>query len=154
VLDAAVRHLRRIYRAKRRVGSMNYSEERKDFSSRLHIALSDRGLSTSPSALTRLFNFYAPEDTMSLTGVRKWLIGETIPRRRRIAVLAQITGVHAAWLQYGEGHRSGINVDVTTFSLEGQRWAIELSHLLPQYIALVTELVKSLLELQQSSDNA
>jgi hypothetical protein len=133
---------------------MTFNKERDQFRTRLIDALIERGLSTSPSELTRLLIAHAPGEMMSVTGVRKWMIGETLPRPAKMQVLAKIIGVHSAWLRYGEGPRCAVYLDATLPDREEQRWAVELSPLSESDIVLVREFVTSLLSLQQKSDPA
>lgn len=133
---------------------MTFSNERDQFKTRLREALIDSGLSTSASDLARLFNAHLPAEMMTIVGVRKWLVGQSVPRPSKMDVLAKIVGVRAAWLRYGEGPRCAVYADARLPSLEEQRWAVELSPLSPSDIVLVSEFVKNLLQLQPTSDDA
>ena len=108
----------------------------------------------SASDLTRLFNAYAPGEMVTIAGVRKWMVGQSIPRPSRMDVLAEIVGVSPAWLRYGEGASEAVVSDFMCPSREEQIWWTELSCLSPSAIVLVTEFVKILLTMQLASDES
>lgn len=81
----------------------NIDDERSTFSIRLRETLRARGIEPSPSKICLEFNLRADGLSVSVHGVRKWLIGEAIPSQARMKVLADWLGVRAAWLRFGDG---------------------------------------------------
>ena len=76
--------------------------ERALFSERLKHALTAAGLKTGPTALERAFNERNRELAVTCNATRKWLMGQSIPRRARLQALAETVGVSAMWLGFGE----------------------------------------------------
>ncbi|MCY0916548.1 hypothetical protein F2P44_29645 [Massilia sp. CCM 8695] len=77
------------------------------FARRLNSAALAAGIPTSATQFARGFNLRAHGVTVTTHGARKWLRGESIPTQGRIQILADWTGVSAAWLRFGEGDRCG-----------------------------------------------
>lgn len=65
------------------------------------------GYEPKPAVLEREFNTRHWGKPMTLHGVRRWLLGETMPDHRKLATLADWLGVPAHELGYGDaGGRS------------------------------------------------
>jgi hypothetical protein len=73
------------------------------FADRLVAALTALGYPTTATALAKKFNEFAGEDSMTVHGTRKWLVGESIPHQSRLLLLANWLNVHPQWLRYGDG---------------------------------------------------
>ena len=76
--------------------------ERALLSERLCQALTAAGLGTSSTALQRAFNERSRQPAITVHAARKWLFAESIPTHARLQVLADIVGVSASWLRFGE----------------------------------------------------
>ena len=76
--------------------------ERALFSERLCQALTAAGLGTSSTALQRAFNERSRQPAITVHAARKWLFAESIPTHARLQVLADLVGVSASWLRFGE----------------------------------------------------
>ena len=59
------------------------------------------GYEPKPSVLEREFNLRYWGRSMSLHGVRRWLLGETLPSAEKVGVLAEWLGVLPQDLLYG-----------------------------------------------------
>ncbi|ATQ79258.1 hypothetical protein CR152_32295 (plasmid) [Massilia violaceinigra] len=80
-------------------------EERTLFAQRLVSAMKSAEICCSPAQVARGFNLRASGATVTLHAARKWLLGQAIPTQGNVQVLADWTGVNAAWLRFGEGER-------------------------------------------------
>lgn len=82
------------------------------FSERLRLAIRHAGIKEhgAAAAIARLLN-------VTPKAVSKWMNDEAVPRREKIIMIAQRTGVRSAWLEYGEGEmlESVQNVEPTYF---------------------------------------
>ncbi|ADU98267.1 XRE family transcriptional regulator [Alicycliphilus denitrificans] len=77
------------------------------FAQRLRDAMAAAGYEPKPAVLEREFNTRHWGKPMTLHGVRRWLLGETMPDHRKLATLADWLGVPVQELGYGDegGHR-------------------------------------------------
>jgi hypothetical protein len=71
------------------------------FSERLKSAMVSAGYLPRPAVLEREFNLRWHGKPMTLHGVRRWLLGETIPGQDKILVLAEWLGISPQLLRYG-----------------------------------------------------
>lgn len=71
------------------------------FGQRLRAALKSAGYDARPSVLEREFNKRHRGAAMTLHGVRRWLLGETIPGHDKILTLSKWLGVQPHVLQFG-----------------------------------------------------
>jgi hypothetical protein len=86
-------------------------ESAKAFAVRLKQAMERAGYEARPSVLEREFNTRYWGKPMTLHGVRRWLLGETMPRNDKILVLAEWLGETPQNLGFGiEGESSGASV--------------------------------------------
>ncbi|MDA8522737.1 XRE family transcriptional regulator [Acidovorax sp. NCPPB 4044] len=67
-------------------------DAKQNFAEKLRNAMEKAGYEARPSVLEREFNTRHWGKPMSLHGVRRWLLGETLPDPRKLATLSQ-------WLQ-------------------------------------------------------
>lgn len=78
------------------------SSERADFSLRLReTLLSAHGLSPSPTAVAREFNFRFVGKPITVHAARKWLVGDAIPTQDKLRALARWLEVSVDWLRFG-----------------------------------------------------
>lgn len=63
--------------------------------------MENAGYSPKPAILEREFNLRWYGKPMTLHGVRRWLLGETIPGQDKILVLAEWLGISPQLLRYG-----------------------------------------------------
>lgn len=75
---------------------------KKQFAQRLIVALESAGYPPKPSVLEREFNQRYWGKPMTLHGVRRWLLGETLPSQDKLVVLADWLGVPPHILRFGE----------------------------------------------------
>ncbi len=54
------------------------------------------------TALQRAFNEFSHQPPITVHAARKWLMGESIPTHERLKALANLVGVSASWLRFGE----------------------------------------------------
>lgn len=76
-------------------------DEKAAFASRLRQAMIAKGWRDRPSVLERKFNTRYEGRPMSLHGVRRWLLGETMPPQDKLVVLAEILGMDPQILRFG-----------------------------------------------------
>jgi hypothetical protein len=72
------------------------------FAQRLRDAMQQAGYETKPSVLEREFNLRYWGKPMTLHGVRRWLLGESIPNQDILEVLAEWLLVTPQHLRFGE----------------------------------------------------
>lgn len=87
---------------------MQVDNTKKEFAKRLARALEDAGYPPKPSVLEREFNQRYWGKPMTLHGVRRWLLGETLPSQDKLVVLADWLGVPPHILRFGEDVSSRI----------------------------------------------
>ena len=84
------------------VRPMQELSSKTQFAARLIQAMRDGGYSPKPSVLEREFNQRYWGKPMTLHGVRRWLLGETLPSQDKLVVLAEWLGVPPHLLRFGE----------------------------------------------------
>jgi len=72
-----------------------------EFAQRLSAAMQAAGYEAKPAVLEREFNLRYWGRSMTLHGVRRWLLGETLPSAEKVRVLAEWLGVPPHELHYG-----------------------------------------------------
>ena len=81
---------------------MQSDPSKKQFADRLISAMQDAGYVPKPSVLEREFNQRYWGKPMTLHGVRRWLLGETLPSQDKLLVLAEWLGVAPHVLRFGD----------------------------------------------------
>lgn len=71
------------------------------FAQRLREAMTDAGYPARPEVLEREFNTRYWGKPMTLHGVRRWLLGETLPSQDKLVVLSEWLGVPPQDLRFG-----------------------------------------------------
>lgn len=71
------------------------------FANRLRDAMLAAGYEARPSVLEREFNLRYMGQPMTLHGVRRWLLGESLPRQDKVLVLAEWLRIPPQQLRYG-----------------------------------------------------
>lgn len=71
------------------------------FAKRLRAAMQAAGYEPKPAVLEREFNQRYWGKPMTLHGVRRWLLGESLPRQDKVLVLAEWLRVPPQQLRYG-----------------------------------------------------
>ena len=80
-------------------------QERDAFAKRLREALSSAGSSNiTPTQIAKFFNSQTTFP-VSTHAVRRWVLGEAIPRQHHVETLASWLACDAAWLRYGVGRQ-------------------------------------------------
>jgi transcriptional regulator with XRE-family HTH domain len=72
-----------------------------EFAQRLREAMAAMGYEPKPAVLEREFNLRYWGKAMTLHGVRRWLLGETLPSQDKLLVLAEWLQVPPQQLRYG-----------------------------------------------------
>jgi hypothetical protein len=73
----------------------------KKFAKRLHDAMRAAGYEARPAVLEREFNLRYMGKPMTLHGVRRWLLGESLPRQDKLVTLAEWLRIPPQELRYG-----------------------------------------------------
>jgi transcriptional regulator with XRE-family HTH domain len=73
----------------------------KKFAQRLRDAMQAAGYEARPSVLEREFNLHYMGKPMTLHGVRRWLLGESLPRQDKLVALAEWLRIPPQELRYG-----------------------------------------------------
>lgn len=81
---------------------------KQQFAERLRDAMVKAGMKPEPAVLERNFNLRYFGKPITLHGVRKWLIGESIPPYDKIIVLAEMLSVPPEELTFGLGIKQKI----------------------------------------------
>jgi len=76
-------------------------ESKAQFAQRLRDAMQAAGYAPRPAVLEREFNTRYWGKQMTLHGVRRWLLGETLPSQPKLLVLAEWLGVAPHELRFG-----------------------------------------------------
>lgn len=71
------------------------------FAKRLRDAMEAAGYEAKPSVLEREFNLHYMGQPMTLHGVRRWLLGESLPRQDKLEALAEWLRIPPQELRYG-----------------------------------------------------
>ena len=74
---------------------------KQNFAKRLKEAIEAAGYEAKPAVLERNFNLHYFGKPMSLHGVRRWLLGETLPPQDKLIALAKWLRVAPDELRYG-----------------------------------------------------
>lgn len=77
-------------------------DAKKQFAQRLRAAMVAAGYEPKPAVLEREFNTRHWGKPMTLHGVRRWLLGETLPDHRKLTTLADWLGIPVQELGYGD----------------------------------------------------
>lgn len=77
-------------------------DDKTRFAQRLRDAMAAAGYEPKPAVLEREFNTRHWGKPMTLHGVRRWLLGETMPDHKKLLTLAEWLGVPVQELGYGE----------------------------------------------------
>ena len=83
-------------------------DEKQEFSRRLRDAMTRAGYPLRPVVLEREFNSRYWGKSVTLQGVRRWLLGEAIPAQDKIQVLAEWLKVEPEVLRFGEAVRKSV----------------------------------------------
>jgi transcriptional regulator with XRE-family HTH domain len=75
--------------------------ERQGFSKRLGHRLQHKAMPVSATALAREFNLRWRGANITVNAVRRWLMGESIPAKDKLGVLADLLDVSEDWLRWG-----------------------------------------------------
>ena len=75
--------------------------DRQGFSRRLCSRLQHKAMPLSATALAREFNLRWRGANITVNAVRRWLVGEAIPARDKLGVLANLLDVSEDWLRWG-----------------------------------------------------
>ena len=79
------------------------SETKLQFAERLRKAMQAAGYAPRPAVLEREFNSRYWGKPMTLHGVRRWLLGETLPSQDKLLVLAEWLAITPQVLLFGDG---------------------------------------------------
>lgn len=74
---------------------------KKGFSERLNLSLDNRGVPMRGRASAIHQYFVSISSSLSITAIRKWLTGDSVPSRENIKVLSKWLNVTPEWLEYG-----------------------------------------------------
>ncbi len=74
---------------------------KQQFAQRLREAMQRAGLEPRPAVLEREFNLRYWGKPMTLHGVRRWLLGETMPDEDKLVVLAEWLNIEPQQLRFG-----------------------------------------------------
>lgn len=74
----------------------------KRFADRLRTAMEKAGYEAKPAVLEREFNLHYWGKPMTLHGVRRWLLGETMPKQDKLESLAEWLRIEPHYLRFGE----------------------------------------------------
>ena len=83
--------------------------DKQQFSKRLKAAMAAAGLEVRPAILEKLFNLHYRGTPVSYQGVRRWLIGLSIPEQDKLELLASLLETDADSLRYGAKPRSRVS---------------------------------------------
>ena len=91
------------------------------FAQKLREAMEAAGYEAKPSVLEREFNSRHWGKPMTLHGVRRWLLGETVPSHRKLATLAE-------WLQVPAHELAWDPVEMPQAREQPAPWSVSLGY--------------------------
>ncbi|MEQ6434755.1 XRE family transcriptional regulator [Comamonas sp. w2-DMI] len=91
------------------------------FAQKLREAMEAAGYEAKPSVLEREFNSRYWGKPMTLHGVRRWLLGETVPGHRKLATLAE-------WLQVPAHELAWDPAEVPRTREQPAPWSVSLGY--------------------------
>jgi hypothetical protein len=84
-------------------------DDKQQFSKRLKAAMAAAGLEARPTVLEKLFNLHYPGTPVTYQGVRRWLIGLSIPEQDKLELLAGLLNTDPKALRYGAKSRARVS---------------------------------------------
>lgn len=120
---------------------LSSDDYREGFSLRLRSALSKNNLPVdSGTVLQRLFNDCPSRgDGVTVGAARKWLLGQALPSRDKVAVLARALNVDPRWLLFGD--EAPCRDDAATAPASMETLMLKITALPPDDRALVEGIV-------------
>jgi hypothetical protein len=106
-------------------------EEKKQFASRLTLALEAKGYRDSPTLLKNLFNESFQGDPITPHTARNWLLGSSLPTHEKMVCLGQMLNTSPEQLRFGRSSEK-------TFVLDGLEPSAEDQQFFKQYLKLNT----------------
>lgn len=94
---------------------------KQNFAARLKEAMQAAGYEPKPAVLERNFNLHYFGKPMSLHGVRRWLLGETLPPQDKLIALAKWLRIPPDQLRFGDEIK-------TEIQQARQRWDEAIGH--------------------------
>jgi len=82
-------------------------DEKQQFSERLKAAMAAVGLDARPAVLEKLFNLHYRGTPVTYQGVRRWLIGLSVPEQDKLELLARLLNTAPDSLRYGNRRGPG-----------------------------------------------
>lgn len=109
-------------------------DDKQQFSKRLKAAMVAAGLEVRPTVLEKLFNLHYWGTPVTYQGVRRWLIGLSIPEQDKLELLANLLNTDTDALRYGVKPRARTHAPKTAWTEAAtvdDRVAIEIYLRLP-----------------------
>jgi hypothetical protein len=106
-------------------------EEKKQFASRLKLAIDAKGLRNSPTEIANLFNGLYLGNPVTPHTTRNWLMGSSLPTHEKMVCLGNLLGTSPEQLRYGRSNEM-------TFVLDGHKPSAEDQQFFKQYLNLNT----------------
>lgn len=123
-------------------------DDKLQFSKRLKAAMTVAGLEVRPTVLEKLFNFHYRGTPVTYQGVRRWLIGLSIPEQDKLELLANLLSTTPGLLRYGTKSRARIAEPKATWreaTTIDDRVAIEIFLRLPsQKRVAIRQVIKAM----------
>lgn len=106
-------------------------EEKKQFASRLKLAIDAKGFRNSPTEIANLFNAIYQGNPVTPHTTRNWLLGSSLPTHEKMVCLGNLLGTSPEQLRYGRSNEM-------TFVLDGHKPSAEDQQFFKQYLKLNT----------------
>lgn len=91
-------------------------DDKQQFSKRLRAAMAAAGLDARPTVLEKLFNLHYRGTPVTYQGVRRWLIGLSIPEQDKLELLASLLETDPDSLRYGTKSRTRVSEPQKTWT--------------------------------------
>ncbi|MFT4257049.1 MAG: hypothetical protein QM599_08855 [Pseudoxanthomonas sp.] len=91
-------------------------DEKQQFSKRLKAAMAAAGLDARPTVLEKMFNLHYRGAPVTYQGVRRWLIGLSVPEQDKLELLADLLNTDPSALRYGAKTRAQVNAPKAAWS--------------------------------------
>jgi hypothetical protein len=123
-------------------------DDKQQFSKRLKAAMTTVGLEVRPMVLEKLFNLHYRGTPVTYQGVRRWLIGLSVPEQDKLELLASLLNTTPDFLRYGAKSRARIAEPKVTWreaTTVDDRVAIEIFLRLPsQKRVAIRQVIKAM----------
>ena len=119
-------------------------EEKKQFASRLKLAIDAKGFRNSPTGIANQFNAIYQGNPVTPHTTRNWLLGNSLPTHEKMVCLGNLLGTSPEQLRYGRSTEKTFVLDGHIPSAEDQQCFKGYFQLSKSQQRLIRELVSEM----------